>query len=237
MLRVTTSRNRGPAAVRSRSAGAAPETIDAYVAWLSAALRGPRRVREDLVFEARDSLVDATEAYQADGLDPADAERRAVRDFGEIGEIAAGYRPELALAQARRTAVLLSVVLLLQPIIWAEGRWPWIDGSEEPTSPVFGVLDGLVEYVGGAAIAGTVLAIAACGIGVRVAAVRRLAAGTTGVFSLLSCITVSLMAVSLGLAAQTGPILPGVLWTVLFVVAPLGIVARSARNALAIATA
>ena len=80
--------------------------IDAYVADLADALRGPRRAKADLIAEARDSLVDATEAYARRGFDRAAAERRAVQEFGMIAEIAVGYQTELGLAQGPRSCWL-----------------------------------------------------------------------------------------------------------------------------------
>ena len=110
------------------------DPIDSYVAELASALGGPRRVRADLVTEARDSLVDATEHWQRAGLDPADAKRRAVDEFGPLDEIAAGYRTELGMARAKRTVLLFAAVLLPQPVIWAEGRWPWNSDPIRPPS-------------------------------------------------------------------------------------------------------
>src|SRR5688572_16599638 len=126
----------GVTSALGRRSAARPETIDGYAGLLAGALRGPRRLRDDLVTEARDGLVDATEAYRARGLDRAAAERAAVVDFGPVAEIAAAYRPELALAQARRSAVLLSMLILIQPIVWAEGRWPWVDDENQGASAV-----------------------------------------------------------------------------------------------------
>ncbi|WP_345627472.1 permease prefix domain 1-containing protein [Rugosimonospora acidiphila] len=102
--------------------------IEGYAAGLAAALRGPRRVRDDLVAEARDSLIDAAEAYEDAGLSPADAQRRAVAEFGSYQEIVPDYQAELAVAQGRRTAMLIALALptlyLLAPLMWRHGPWP-----------------------------------------------------------------------------------------------------------------
>ena len=76
------------------------EIIDAYIAELEAALRGPRRARLDLLTETRDSLMDATEAYVHQGMELTAAQRRALRDFGEIDVIAPKYRPSSAWRRA-----------------------------------------------------------------------------------------------------------------------------------------
>jgi hypothetical protein len=213
------------------------ETVDGYVAALSRALRGPRRLRADLVTEARDSLEDATEAHEADGLDRVAAEREAVQEFGEVAEIAAAYRDELAIAQARRTAVLLSAVTLIQPLVWAEGVWPWNSGTVATQSPVASVLNVAIEGVGMIVILGAILAIAACGIGLRFAAARRYAAGTTAAFSLLSSVLLPLIGIALAVsgAHSLAAVSVALMWLGIFVLAPLAAVAVSATRCLAIA--
>jgi hypothetical protein len=110
----------GPARVPARD-------VDRYVAGLGAALRGPRRVKADLLAEARDSLVDAAEAYRAGGASEREAARRAVAEFGGLSEIVPAYQAELAVAQGRRTALLIALALpllrLLTPLIWWRSRW------------------------------------------------------------------------------------------------------------------
>lgn len=102
--------------------------IDGYAAGLAAALRGPRRVRDDLVAEARDSLTDAAEAYLSAGMTSRDAQRRAIAEFGSYQEIVPDYQAELAVAQGRRTAMLIALALptlyLLAPLMWRHSPWP-----------------------------------------------------------------------------------------------------------------
>jgi hypothetical protein len=74
--------------------------IEAYVAELDRKLRGSYRTKRDMLTEAHDSLIDATAAYQKAGLDPLDAERRAVAEFGDLAEIASGYQPSLGSLRA-----------------------------------------------------------------------------------------------------------------------------------------
>ncbi|GAA3137225.1 hypothetical protein GCM10010466_30090 [Planomonospora alba] len=92
--------------------------IDDYVAGLGRALRGPRGPKLDLVTEARDSLLDAAEALQGEGLDRAEAERRAVEEFGSVAEIAPGYQEELSVAAGRRLAALLFLAVPLTAVMW-----------------------------------------------------------------------------------------------------------------------
>src|SRR4051812_33311603 len=92
--------------------------IEAYVAELAEALRGPRAVKADMLAEARDGLIDATEALRGSGWDAAAAERRAVADFGPVARVAPDYQLQLGLSQGRRTALLLCLTLGAQPVLW-----------------------------------------------------------------------------------------------------------------------
>ncbi|MCW2881455.1 MAG: hypothetical protein JWQ95_5555 [Sphaerisporangium sp.] len=93
--------------------------IDDYVTTLDRTLRGPGRVRRDLLTEARDSLSDTAEAYLAEGLDRLEAERMAVAEFGQVSEVAPGYQGELAAQQGRRTAAVLFLTVPFTTIIWS----------------------------------------------------------------------------------------------------------------------
>jgi hypothetical protein len=155
--------------VRVATAGA----IDAYVTALSGALRGPRTAKADLVTEARDGLADAAARYEQDGLDRAAAERAAVEDFGAVGDLAPEYQRELALAQGRRTAILIGLGVAAQSIAselaWrrAATGWTW-----QPNE-AYSVLARLVDYTAYSVVAGALLAALACGIGTRYVNVGR----------------------------------------------------------------
>ena len=101
--------------------------IDRYADGLAAALRGPRRLRADLVAEARDSLLDATEAHIDAGLPPTAAAQRAVAEFGRHREIVPGYQRELAAAQGKRTVLWMATALpllhLFAPLMWWRAPW------------------------------------------------------------------------------------------------------------------
>lgn len=110
------------------------DDIDGFIDGLSQHLRGPRRIRADMVAEARHSLVDAAESYQDAGLAPVDARRRAVAEFGSYPEVVPDYQAELAVAQGRRTVLLIAVALpllvLAAPLMW--WRSPWAGQSQLP---------------------------------------------------------------------------------------------------------
>ncbi|WP_433012845.1 permease prefix domain 1-containing protein [Kribbella sp. CA-294648] len=212
------------------------DPVEQYLTGLSRALLGPRRRKADLLAEARDHLLDATEAYEADGFGPREAAERAVADFGDLDEVVPGYRSELAIAQGRRTAVLLVTVLLAQPIVWLEGVWSW---NQDPvsTSPLVLLLNQLVQLVGMVSMAGSVLALVATGIGLRLPVVRDQATKLTARFALASCAAVSLIGLLLAATSATvdGNGAAGLAAVVGFVIAPLLLVGRAAHRCLRLA--
>jgi hypothetical protein len=217
------------------SRGSTLTPVDAYLTGLSRELRGPRRRKADLLAEARDHLVDATEAFVADGLDRDSAEREAVADFGELDEVVPGYRAELAVSQSRRTAMLLFLVLILQPIVWQEGVWSW---NQDPVqeSALNDLLQTVVRGIGMVTIAGAVLAVIAAGIGMRYPIVREHVSRATSLFAMVTSAVIS--AIGFGMAASSAQV------TLLdyavvsgFVVLPLVVVGLQAGRALRLARA
>jgi hypothetical protein len=205
--------------------------IEAYIAELAGALRGPGRAKADLVAEARDSLVDAATAYHAGGMDRTVAERCAVEEFGEVREIAPGYQAELGLAQGRRTALQLGGVLCVQPVAWwLASRSPgWATGQP---SPGYALVDDVVTWLGVAAVAGALLAALACGVGVRYLAARHRLTRDVGVFSLLVC---GVFAIAGLVQTGYGPhgLPAGLPWLAVLAMIPLTSVALSARRCIA----
>ncbi|MCC5580394.1 hypothetical protein IMZ11_32725 [Microtetraspora sp. AC03309] len=130
---------------------ASASVIDDYVTGLARSLRGPWRVKRDLMAEARDGLVDATEALEADGLPRSEAERLAVEEFGAIGEIAPAYQEELAVGQGRRTALLLFLSVPLTTLMWSV---IWQNYPADPAAAMaqwpgwFGPVSRVVDYSG-----------------------------------------------------------------------------------------
>ncbi|MFI6502630.1 permease prefix domain 1-containing protein [Nonomuraea typhae] len=93
--------------------------IDDYVADLGRALAGPAGPKRDMVVEARDSLIDTADAFEAGGLAREEAELLAVREFGTVGEIAPGYQSELTACAGRRLGGLLFVSVPLTALAWS----------------------------------------------------------------------------------------------------------------------
>jgi hypothetical protein len=106
--------------------------IDHYVRLLGGRLRGPARLKRDLLTEVRDSLRDATEAYRECGLDPVAAQRRAVAEFGAPDRLAPAYQAELTAGQGRRLALLVALVpvaMLTSDLMW------WEPPATTPSAP------------------------------------------------------------------------------------------------------
>jgi hypothetical protein len=217
------------------------DVIDAYIAELDGALRGPRRVRADLLTEAHDSLVDATRAYERRGLTAADAERRAVHEFGDVGQIAPGFQAELGLAQSRRTAVLCLCMLLMQPLAW-ESPWYLAAASDlagDPAAP-YALLSEVVEWFGGGAMVGALITALASGIGMRYVRAPQRVAQATGVFAVTVAGALCVMGLLLTvLSPQPPPLLraSGLPWVTTVLLVPMLLVAVSGRRCLRITRA
>ncbi|WP_433442602.1 permease prefix domain 1-containing protein [Nonomuraea sp. CA-141351] len=135
--------------------------IDDYVAELDRALAGPHGPKHDLVVEARDSLTDTAEALEAEGLDRAEAERVAVAEFGEVGEVAPGYQAELTAMAGRRLGFLLFISVPLTALMWSviwriypgdEALWRHAPVWYRPVSRLLDVLQLCVGLYGGLAL-------------------------------------------------------------------------------------
>jgi hypothetical protein len=209
--------------------------IEAYVAELSGALRGPRRVKADLIAEARDSLIDAVEAHESHGLVREAAERRAVGEFGEVSEIVDGYQAELGLSQGRRTMLMIVLFLVPQHLVW-ENTWRATEvAASGRTGPGYALVNQLVIWFGGASIAVSLLAALACGIGVRYLGVRRGMARAAGIFALTVAgflTATGLLLTLLGMAPESLLAPTGLPWTTAFLLVPMAVLGFSARRCL-----
>ncbi|MEV8342445.1 permease prefix domain 1-containing protein [Streptomyces niveus] len=104
----------------------AMDPVADHVAALSAALHGPVRAKSRMIQEIRDGLTDTVEAHTRDGVPPDEAARLAVREFGTPEQLVPSCQRELTIAQARRTAlsVTLTVPFLIAcwHLIWTAGQ-------------------------------------------------------------------------------------------------------------------
>ncbi|MFC0507964.1 permease prefix domain 1-containing protein [Micromonospora costi] len=98
-------------------------------------LRGPARLKADLLTEARHGLLDAVEAYRADGLTAAEAERRAVAEFGSPAQLVPGWQAELAVGALRglslRVLTMASVLVAAGDLTWRGSSWS-VNGPHPP---------------------------------------------------------------------------------------------------------
>jgi hypothetical protein len=137
--------------------------IAAHLAALEGALPGPARTKRALLDEARDGLDDAAAAYRDAGLDPAEAQRRAVEDFGEVAALAPAFAHEIGLAQARRTARVLCVAL---PLLFLAAHGLLAVGPTGP--PPSRALLVLAEHLAGLATLTVLLSASALALGGRI---------------------------------------------------------------------
>lgn len=194
--------------------------VDTYVRQLSRAVGGggvlTRSAPPVIVGEAYDHLLDATEAWEARGLSRLDAERRAIDEFGDLDELAPGYRSVVALGTVRRTAWMLVVTMMIQPFVWDVGR----AHPEDP--PVPGILKASVEMVGGTLIASGLLMVLLTFLGVRWWGARawmvRCCAATMGVGAVL----LTAMAIAMSVSGDRSAL--DVLLVGTFVFAPMAFV-------------
>ncbi|MFY1687699.1 permease prefix domain 1-containing protein [Plantactinospora sp. WMMB782] len=211
--------------------------IDGYLDELDCVLRGPRRVKADLLREARDSLVDASEAYRDLGLDPGAADRRAVDDFGVVARIAPGYQAELALAQGRRTALLTVFVLAVQPPFWRLVSWLLAEPDRLPG--LSGMLEDLVSWLGTLALVGALLAVWVLGHGTRLFGARPGYTRLTGIFACALAPTFSLNGLLLAFFSPTADAPPLIRLPLVLVVlvTPMALVAVHGSRCLSAARA
>ncbi|PZG13488.1 hypothetical protein C1I95_23580 [Micromonospora craterilacus] len=135
--------------------------VEEHLRQLADRLRGPRRLRADLMTEARHGLLDAVEAYRDSGLPAREASRQAVAEFGTPEQLAPAYQAELAVAALRGLALRIlafaAAASLAGDLTWRGSSW-----SEGPRPPAgYLLLSQSVEWIWAAAfllgVAGLVL--------------------------------------------------------------------------------
>jgi hypothetical protein len=180
--------------------------IDDYVAELERAVTGPAKFKRDLVVEARDSLADAAEAMEAEGLDPAEAERLAVLEFGAVEELAPGYQAELQAHAGRRLGVLLffsvPAIALCWGFVWhffpaGQSAWAQAPGWYSAASKLLDYTQLAVGVAGG-------LAALALGRGARLLGRTRLVTRSLGGAALSMLVVTSVLGTALSLGSH-GP--------------------------------
>ncbi|WP_246257280.1 permease prefix domain 1-containing protein [Amycolatopsis anabasis] len=136
--------------------------IDGYLGDLAARLRGPSRVKGDLLAEARDGLTDAADAYRDAGYPDSAAERRAVDEFGDLDVVAREYQAELGVASGVHALRTVVFALPAMYVVWELTRAVWFgDWSQlrSPTPDWYRPVALLNDYTGSALAGLSVLAL------------------------------------------------------------------------------
>lgn len=209
-------------------------SVATYLADLDASLIGRGRVRRELVREAADHLEDATEAYVRAGHDLDEAEERAVSDFGSVQQVAPGFQTTVAVASARRTALILLAGLSIQPFLWDDGLA--LSASTQAHAPrqgwAYTALDAVIEIGGFLGLLGALGALVLTAIGQRWVRVGRRAAQVAAGYVMFAAVLVpvlglAMMALGGGLTLQLFGL------SLVLMVAPMAAAGISARRTLA----
>ncbi|MEU6645379.1 permease prefix domain 1-containing protein [Saccharomonospora sp. NPDC046836] len=143
------------------------DPVTATIRTLQRSLRGPRRARAEMVREVHDGLADAVEGYRDAGLPLAEAQFRAVADFGDPRHVAAELQAELAARYGRfaaaRMAIAFPMLMLLWDQIWAGD--PATAHAQATTATT--LLADLIDVLSLTAAAGSLLARARLSLGAR----------------------------------------------------------------------
>ncbi|MEU7998286.1 permease prefix domain 1-containing protein [Micromonospora sp. NPDC049060] len=174
-------------------------TVEERLRELGAHLRGPRRLKSDLLTEARHGLLDAVEAYRADGLPATEAQRRAVAEFGSPAQLAPAYQAELAAGALRglslRVIALATVAFVAGDLTWQGSSW---GGSPPPAA--YQLLSASVGWIWAAAFALAATGLLPAGrAALRGGADRAVGAALVGVLALGVLTGSALFAWSIGL--------------------------------------
>jgi len=169
--------------------------VEAYLRAAADHMPGPRLARADILAELRSGLLDAIDAKRAAGLPEQAATEAAITEFGNPREVASGFRPHLAMIQARRTALAIAATGPLVGSLWAAAAlashirlrhappWEW-PGAPPLSAAAFPAIAATLLIL----IMSTVIAIATTGTlsrwlpaSPRIAAAAAAAAGFTAV--------------------------------------------------------
>jgi hypothetical protein len=177
------------------------DPIEAHVAALARAVRGPSTVRRSVLREARDGLDDAADAYRRAGIDDARAARLAVRDFGSIAEVAPLYQRELVAGAGRRTALLLATGIPAVRLSWSL----LLAGQPAAGPPAPRIMDVFTTVQDVAVALAATSALVLVVLGARSAASTRLVAAATAITAIVAVAVIGGAAVAMNVvqAGQT----------------------------------
>lgn len=184
--------------------------IESYLDEIAAKLDGPASARRDIMAELATGVVDTADAYRYGGLDPAQAARAAIAEFGSPDRIASGFRDELGAATARRTALtLMTAGFFTAALFCMAGLATHVEGSAPAGFPAGARLATLLAFVAASAAIGThMFTLATTGrltrwLPARPVASTAIAAGSTAAadIAMLAALTIVAAATPATLAA------------------------------------
>lgn len=210
-------------------------SIDAYLAELTADLRGSPKQVGDIVAEVRAGLEEVADQHQMSGMSRHRAERLAVDEFGPVTMIGPAFQEVLAVRESRRTALTISLVIASQPLVWGPPYDAATKGTGTPFDGVHGALSIAVALVGVAAVAFMLIALGTSHLGGSSAGRHSRLARRVAWIGIGSTAAVGLLGTALGAVGLVSSDVPTVLmvsWALMFFFAPLVIASQSARRAL-----
>lgn len=217
------------------------DVVARFVGQLERTLSGPRRAKADIVDEIRDGLYDAADGHRYCGLDAVAAQRRALAEFGTIEQIAPQLQAELAMTQTRRTALLITVVLASQPLVWdAMNALLSVGTPQGLDGPAYALVNTLTQWMGTAMIIACLLATAVVtGPGARHLDCPTGFTRTIGMLGYATCVVFAALGVALTLLGSLSSpwALAGMPTTALLLGVPLLGVGVAARRCLRAAQA
>ena len=162
--------------------------IDRYVAELSARLPLPAH---RLLHEARDHLVEARDRFVGEGLDPDEAETRAIAELGDVSDLVAAVErdgsPVLSPAVTRWMPRLAFACVFPASVFLMVNVIEWLAGNDGGTGVFGSSLEGWTGILNGVVGAGPFVALVLIlAPAVRVQAIRTAAGFDTRVHVRLS---------------------------------------------------
>jgi hypothetical protein len=118
--------------------------IERYVADLSVGLAGPRRWRDGVLDEIRDSLLEGMDVHSDAGADQTTAASHAVAEHGPVDEITRAYATELAVVWVRRTGLLTLSIVPAMAILWNVALRVGPPQSWHPSSTVLHLAEPII---------------------------------------------------------------------------------------------
>lgn len=209
--------------------------IDTYLAELSGGLFGSARRIRDITSEARSGLEDLVDDYESRGISRREAERLAVDEFGAVEVLGRAFQEVLAIEESRRTALITTLVIAIQPLVWGHPYDLVTHRGTTQPGPLHGGLSITVAAAGIASATFMLWALAASHADVAASRQHPALARWIGRAGMAATIVIGMLGVALGavsIATTDTPAGLRIVWAMAFLFAPLAFMARAAKRAL-----